>query len=276
MVTTTAWISVQNNPQNQTGVATIDSGETASLAIPCGGRSVVRIGIPTIDSANLTFDVTPYPGATARLLKDEAGNTITVTAGTGGFVVDIPELSGAYSFTIISSATQNASRAFQVQCVGLDPALALTTNPIALTATYRSVANAYPDISAGTAWTTANSPITAFTVTGLVGARVYGWVGATQLTSTGGTGTLALGTTGSVGGFIAATTVNGTTNFIANAVWTDTSPTSYNDGFGTASGFHLLSDDVIITIATNNMTAGAITLYCDWYPISADGNVVAA
>src|SRR3954471_10900154 len=82
------------------------------------------------------------------------------------------------------------------------------------------------DVTNGTgtvAWTTANTGLTLFTVTGAVLARVYG-VASTLITSTAGTGTLAVGITASTGAFLAATTANGTTNFIANSIWVGTTP----------------------------------------------------
>ena len=119
MATTTVWADAARPSSHlRYGVATIDNGETATLAIPNGGRSVVRIGVPTITSSTLTFTVTPYQGGTARTLKDSSGNTITVAASTGGFVVEIPELSGCYEFTIVTAA-QGAARQFEVQMVGL-------------------------------------------------------------------------------------------------------------------------------------------------------------
>ena len=102
------------------GQATIESGETATEAIPCGGRSVVRLGVPTIDTGTLTFTVVPYKGATARALEDTAGNAVAVASSTGGFSVTIPELSGCYSFTIIA-ASQSTDRLFAGPCVGTEP-----------------------------------------------------------------------------------------------------------------------------------------------------------
>lgn len=121
MATTTVFSKTQDNNHVVSGIATVDINETATLAIPCGGRSVVRIGVPTITTGTLTFTVTPYPGATARTLKDASGNTVTVASSSGGFVTVIPELSGAYEFTIVCGALQAAERQFQVQMVGLDP-----------------------------------------------------------------------------------------------------------------------------------------------------------
>jgi len=125
MTTTTAWIEKQNNPTVRSGIATIDASETASLTVPCGGRAMVRLGVPTIDTATLTFTVQPYPGAMFRALKSPAGNAVTVASSTGGFVVNIPELSGCYAFTIVAGASQTSGAvAIDVQCVGLDPTAA--------------------------------------------------------------------------------------------------------------------------------------------------------
>lgn len=139
-----------------------------------------------------------------------------------------------------------------------------------------------PDVTAaGTsgAWTTANSPITLFTVSGLVLCRVYGRA-TTLLTSTANTGTLAVGITGTTTLYLGTTTANGSTNFIANAIWVDTAPTVLSKALAAINsqgGFIAASNsNIILTIATNNMTAGGIELYCDWIPVSASATVTAA
>jgi hypothetical protein len=108
------------------GIATMDQNATKTMAIPSGGRSVIRLGVPTIDSSTITFEVQPFPTndvatGTFRTLKDDAGNTITVTASTGGFVVDIPELAGAYAFKIVTAAQTSGAVLFEVQAVGPYP-----------------------------------------------------------------------------------------------------------------------------------------------------------
>lgn len=126
-----------------------------------------------------------------------------------------------------------------------------------------------------TAFTTANSPITLFTVTGAVLCRIYG-VASTLLTSTANTGTLALGITGTTGLFIAATTANGSTNFIANSIWLDNAPTVLGKALPALSNtlnVALSNANVILTVATNNMTAGGLVVYCDWIAVSAGATV---
>ncbi len=125
-----------------------------------------------------------------------------------------------------------------------------------------------------TAWTTGNSPITLYTVTGTILCRLYGVVGATAVTSTGATGTLSAGVAGNVAVLIPTTTANGT-NFVANTAWVDTAPTVTAKILGaTMNPFTVVTGNIILTIATNSMTAGAVALYLDWLPVTAGATVV--
>lgn len=131
--------------------------------------------------------------------------------------------------------------------------------------------------AAATQLTTGVSPVTLFTVQGLVLARVFATV-ETGLTSTSSTGTLAVGVTGNTGALIAATTADGT-NFPTGAVWAgDTSPTVKAEVFSnTALNWApVYNTNIIATIATNSMTAGALTFYCQWVPMTTTSSVVAA
>lgn len=130
----------------------------------------------------------------------------------------------------------------------------------------------------GTSFTTGASPVTLFTVTGNVKARVF-MVQTTAATSTGTTGTIAIGVTGNTGGLLAAVTANGT-NFPTNSVWAgDTSPTLLGEALsGSSDTWFLIGNgsDIIATIATNDMTAGASTFYCEYIPLDSSASVVAA
>lgn len=138
-------------------------------------------------------------------------------------------------------------------------------------------------ITAATSFTTGASPVTLFTVTGDVVCRVYAVI-VTGLTSTLATGTLAVGTSGATGTFLGATTVNGTNLNTSNSVWTGATSgagggTTNSAVFSnTALNFALdaASSNIICTIATNSMTAGTLYFYCEWKPVSANGNVVNA
>jgi hypothetical protein len=130
--------------------------------------------------------------------------------------------------------------------------------------------------SMASGWTTAASPVSLFTVTGDVLARVHATV-QTTIASTSNTGTIAVGVTGNTGVFIAATTMDAT-NCVAGVTWVDATATLKAEALAGTSGWVLIAGgaDIIATIATNNMTAGAAVFYCDWIKKSADGLVVAA
>ncbi len=132
-----------------------------------------------------------------------------------------------------------------------------------------------PDVTAVTAWTTGNSPVALWTVTGAVLARVYGVVTATGFTSTGATGTLSIGISGTVQLFLPTTTANGT-NLVASSVWLDSAPTVAGKVLSAVPLTWVLLNgaNIILTVATNSMTAGGITLFCDWIPVSAGATVV--
>jgi hypothetical protein len=124
-------------------------------------------------------------------------------------------------------------------------------------------------------WLTAGSPLTLFDVTGNVAVRVVGWSNA-AITSNGGTGTISIGCTGNVAHLLPATTLNNTTHFPdAGYVWVDATPTTHIDDFPNTGNWHIIVDgfDILATIATNNVTAGAITLVCQWYPLTPGSTV---
>ena len=130
------------------------------------------------------------------------------------------------------------------------------------------VSKAYADL---TGYDTA----AAFTVTGDVAVRVVGVVGATGITSTSGTTTVAVGTTESAGSIIAATTIDNS-DFAATDVWVDTSPTV--DSKIMTEDWVIVGGgaDIILTRNVDDLTAGALTLYCEWKALSSGATIVAA
>jgi len=110
-------------------------------------------------------------------------------------------------------------------------------------------------------------PYTLFTVTGTVVMSVFG-VCTVNCTGAGSTG--EVGTALSTAALIAQTTM---TDVDANEIWHDNSPDASIEAI-TILVPKIVNQDVIITTATADTEAGAITFYCMWAPLSADGNVV--
>lgn len=131
------------------------------------------------------------------------------------------------------------------------------------------VAKAYADL---TGYDTA----AAFTVTGDVAVRVIGVVGAQAITSTSGTTTLAVGTTELTTGIIAASNIDNS-QFAATDVWVDSTPANDVEVMASAA-WNIIGGgaDIILTRSVDDITAGSLTLYCWWTPLSSDGDVVAA
>lgn len=113
-------------------------------------------------------------------------------------------------------------------------------------------------------------PFTIFTVTGIVAARVFG-VCTTDLVSAGG-GTLEVGATKDVNGLIVQTTA---TTLTIGEIWHDASPDNSIELL-TVAAENILTQSVIGTVGTGDITAGVIKFICLWKPLSGDGNVKAA
>lgn len=132
----------------------------------------------------------------------------------------------------------------------------------------RIVSKAY---SALAAYTT----LAAFTVTWDVRVRVFGVVGATGITSTSGATTLSIGTTEDVDWIIAASTVNNT-QFAATDVWTDSTPAMDVEAMNSAWFIVGWGADINLVGSVDDLTAGTLTLYCEWIPLSTWATLVAA
>lgn len=115
--------------------------------------------------------------------------------------------------------------------------------------------------------TGAVGPTTLFTVTGVVAMRVFAVASGVDLT---GSGTLEVGITGNTAAIIAQTAA---TAIDIGEIWYGTTPPTV----GVMPGQLILSaTDVIQTIATNTVTAGTLTYYCLWFPLTSSASVVAA
>jgi hypothetical protein len=114
---------------------------------------------------------------------------------------------------------------------------------------------------------------TIFQVTGDVYIQqIYG--ACKVAVTSGGAPTMELGIAGNTAVFIAQTVSTTITQY---DLWQDAVPDA-NPGIITLLGRSWLLQngaDIILTLAGVNVTAGEIVFYCNWVPLSADGNVVA-
>jgi len=107
------------------------------------------------------------------------------------------------------------------------------------------------------------------TVTGVVAVSVFA---VCDTTLTGALATLEVGTALSSAGLIAQTTA---TDIDVNEIWHDATPDTSIELTSVVLK-KIVTQNIVQKIATAAVTAGAITYYILWSPISADGNVVVA
>lgn len=118
------------------------------------------------------------------------------------------------------------------------------------------------------ATTGATGTTTLFTVTGTVVVRVFGVCG----TTIEGAGTLEVGIAGDTASILAQ--IANATTMAADELYLDASPTTKVED---APARKLISNsqDIIQTIGSTALTAGQLTYYCIWAPISQSGKVEA-
>ena len=114
------------------------------------------------------------------------------------------------------------------------------------------------------------NPATLFTVTGDVLVIIF----ATCQTNLAGlNATIEIGISGNTASLIAQTTA---TDIDDGKSWIDATPLTV-EGIDVGSPKILVDGtDIIQTVATANITTGALVYYCFWRPLSSDGNIVAA
>lgn len=108
---------------------------------------------------------------------------------------------------------------------------------------------------------------TLFTVTGTVAIRVFAVADTIDLT---GSGTLEVGIAVNTAAIIAQTSA---TAIDAGEIWYGTTPPTV----GVLPGQLILaSTDIIQTIASSTVTAGSLTYYCLWFPLTSSASVTPA
>lgn len=121
----------------------------------------------------------------------------------------------------------------------------------------------------GNAGTGAIGNVPIFTVTGQVLLHIMAPLATVTLA--GATATLALGVTGNTALLIGATTA---TTITSGLLWTSTTPATGGAAAPAALTNVIVAANVVGTVATAAITAGAIRFDGLWLPLSADGNIV--
>lgn len=116
----------------------------------------------------------------------------------------------------------------------------------------------------------AASAVTIFTVTGEILVVALVPFCTTLLTESGATATVALGVTGSTALFIAATNA---VDIDANEFWLDTTPDANGLALPSALKDIVITDNVLVSPAVTNVTAGVIRFDMYWMPLSSDAAV---
>ena len=105
-----------------------------------------------------------------------------------------------------------------------------------------------------------------FKVTGTVALQIFGVCSV----NIAGSGTIEVGIAGVTAGLIAQTTG---TDIYADKIWVDNAPAKIET---LPSHVVLTGQTIIQTIGTDTLTAGTITYYCCWTPVTSSASVVAA
>lgn len=114
--------------------------------------------------------------------------------------------------------------------------------------------------------TGATGAYTLFNVTGTVAVRV---IAVLEADIAGGSATLELGTAKSTAGLIAQSTGTDLDNA---EIWHDATPDAGTE-LSTVAAEKIVTDDIILTIATAAVTGGTIRFNIIWRPLSSDGHL---
>ena len=119
--------------------------------------------------------------------------------------------------------------------------------------------------------------VNVFTITGRVLLREWPVFCTENLVSAGG-GSIALGVAGVTTRLIGTTLAAGGSGLVANDIWVDTSPADI--GAGTLNKFNvgeqIITQDIIITVTTGDVTDGTLVFDVWYLPLTDDGALVAA
>lgn len=110
----------QTTTENYVASGLIAATESVSDTFFPGGRNFIKVQVPDITSATLSFQVQSYVGGPFQNLYDDEGNEVTVGAAfTGARTFSLPWLATYYAFRIRSGTAgapvaQDANRTIVV------------------------------------------------------------------------------------------------------------------------------------------------------------------
>lgn len=114
-----------------------------------------------------------------------------------------------------------------------------------------------------------SDPYTLYTVTGVVAVKLFG---VCTVNLAGASATLEVGTALSTAGLIAQTTA---TDIDANEIWHDATPDASVELL-TVATTKIITQNIIETVGTADVTAGNIYYVCLWRPLTPGASVVSA
>jgi len=198
---------------------------------------------------------------------DAADQSVGTDASTMAYVKGISDmLGGSTGFTTFPAA---AAAANAVSLAEVARYLSEKQTPRFVTAALTTME---------TTATTGASPVTIFTVTGDILITHICGVVKLAVTSTSNNGTLELGTSDSTAFLIAQNVADGTDFGTVGDVWVDATPLDRIDVLQRSGAGIVITagTDITLVVATNSMTAGSITFYAGFIPLSSDGALVSA
>ena len=123
---------------------------------------------------------------------------------------------------------------------------------------------------AGGAGTGAVGTVALYTVTGDVLVNIFATCSSDLISA--GSGTVEAGLVGNTAGLIAQVAATAIDN---NEVWTDATPTTI-EALATSPRIIAGGQDIMVTVATGDVTGGVLNFYCLYRPLSTGASIVAA
>lgn len=231
--------------------------DDAGISVPAGGNACDHLVIRN------NYVENTFTGAHA--IEVTTGGTMN-----GGAIVDN---------RLVSDATATLLEPHTLQCLGNRGNLGGTLQGDFAVPGYLVGENGSSIVTSAVTFTAgaheSGTGVTLFTVTGDVMARCYGHVTTTMESDIGNNGAISLGTEDNVAILLPVVVADQTLmvaeDVLANGTGGVQSDVVENSG---AYVFIANGENIEMDFTVEDMTAGVITYYCEWYPVTSNGNVV--